>query len=430
MSRAEVNTPQACVLVYNPLSGHGHLDSWNAMFISLLLAGGYRILALTPDVPALQQRLNLEGQTSATKLEILNWSVLKPKLLQRVFSKATRLARIVKDKFIHTKSAPFENDPELNYLEPLEFVTRVHRALKHTKAKPSLIINMYMDLYRTDQARWDVAQTYITRHAIAPWIGLRFIPATYPVEGYYKISSLSGMCFLDEDVVQSYTKALPEKQFCYLPDITNTDLPDTESARAIKIKQLARGRKIVFMGGTIGATKNLNKWLSVVECADPSKWFFVQIGEIHQDALNEDDLHAYKKITLALPEHLYVESSYLPDERAFNEMIVCADILFAVYRDFKISSNMLGKAAFFKKPILVADQYLMGERVRRYGLGHAVSQDHVAQMSTALDALATDKLDLAGFNAYCRDFSQQALREQLFTMIERCNMAAHERVPV
>ena len=91
---------------------------------------------------------------------------------------------------------------------------------------------------------------------------------------------------------------------------------------------------------------------------------------------------------------------------------------------------MLGKAASFKKPILVADQYLMGERVRRYGLGQAVSQDHVAQMYTALDELAAHELDLAGFNAYCRDFSQQALREQLFTMIERCNMAAHERVPV
>ena len=425
-----MNTSQACVLVYNPLSGHGHLDSWNAMFISVLLAGGYRVLALTPDVPALQQRLNLEGQPSAAKLEILNWAVLKPTLIQRVFSKAMRLGRIVKDKFTRRESEPFEHDPELNYLEPLEFVTRVHRALNHTKAKPSLIINMYMDLYRTDQARWDEAQTYITRHAVAPWIGLRFIPAKYPVEGYYKTSSLSGMCFLDEDIVQSYSIALPEKQFCYLPDITNTDLPKTGSTRAIKIKQLARGRKIVFMGGTIGTTKNLSKWLSVVECADPSKWFFVQIGEIHQDALYEDDLQAYKKITMALPEHLYVESSYLPDERAFNEMIVCADILFAVYRDFKISSNMLGKAASFKKPILVADQYSMGERVRRYGLGQAVSQDHVVQMYTALNKLAAHELDLAGFNAYCRDFSQQALREQLFTMIERCNMVAHERVPV
>ncbi len=430
MSTGEVNTPQACILVYNPLSGHGHLDSWNAMFISLLLAGGYRVLALTPDVPALQQRLNLEGQPSATKLEILNWAVLKPTLLLRVLSKAMRLARVVKDKFNQTEPARFEIDPELNYLEPLEFVKRVHLALKDTKAKPSLIINMYMDLYRTDQTRWDEVQTYITRHIVAPWIGLRFIPATKPIEGYYKTPSLRGMCFLDETVVQSYSHALPEKQFCYLPDITNTDLPKTESTRAIKIKKLARGRKIVFMGGTIGATKNLNKWLSVVECADPSKWFFVQIGEIHQDALNEDDLHAYKKITRALPEHLYVESSYLPDERAFNEMIVCADILFAVYRDFKISSNMLGKAASFKKPILVADQYLMGERVRRYGLGQAVSQDRVAQMYTALGELAAHELDLAGFNAYCRDFSQQVLREHLFIMIERCNIATHERAPV
>ncbi len=430
MSTAEVNTPQACVLVYNPLSGHGHLDSWNAMFISLLLAGGYRVLALTPDVPALKQRLQLGEQALVSNLEILDWGVLSPTVTQRIIYKIKRISAKLKETFTQTEPAPFEHDPEFNYLEPLEFVTRVNRSLSHTNAKPSLIINMYMDLYRTDQARWNEAQTYLTQYAVAPWIGLRFIPATNPVEGYYKTSSLSGMCFLDETVVQSYSHALPQKQFCYLPDITNTDLPDTESARAIKIKQLARGRKIVFMGGTISATKNLSKWLSVVECADPAKWFFVQIGEIHQDALNNDDLQAYKKIMMALPEHLYVESNYLPDERAFNEMIVCADILFAVYRDFKISSNMLGKAASFNKLILVADQYLMGERVRRYGLGLAVSQDNVAQMYTALSALAAHDLDLDGFNAYCRDFSRQALREQLFKMIERCNPVAHERVPV
>ena len=422
-----MSADQPCILIYNPLSGHGHLDSWNAMFISLLLSGGYHVLALTPDVTALQERLQLSGQTSTSKLEVLDWDVLRPRLVQRVIAKIKRLAFKLKEKFNTPDNQVIANDPELNYLAPLEFVERVKRALASTNAKPSLVLNMYMDLYRTDQRRWDETQAYLTKYDCAPWIGVRFIPSARPMEGYYKTSSLQGMCFLDEAVVQSYSESLPEKQFIYLPDVTNTDLPKVDSARAINVKQLANGRKIVFMGGTISATKNLSKWLSLIERADPSKWFFVQIGEMHQDSLNKEDLQACKKIMMSPPEHLYVESSYLPDERAFNEMIACSDILFAVYRDFKISSNMLGKAASFQKPILVADQYLMGERVKHYGLGQAVSQDDVTHMYAALCELVLQTPNLDGFNAYCRDFSQEALRQRLTTIIERCSMKEHER---
>ncbi len=422
-----MSADQPCILIYNPLSGHGHLDSWNAMFISLLLSSGYHVLALTPNVSALRERLQLSGQLSASKLEILDWDVLRPTLAQRIIDKAKRLAIKLKEKLTKSDQEFIESDPELNYLEPLEFVQRVNKALASSNAKPSLVLNMYMDLYRTDQRRWDEAQTYLTMHGCAPWIGVRFIPSAYPIEGYYKTSSLRGVCFLDQAVVKSYSETLPEKQFIYLPDITNTDLPQVDSARAIKVKRLAQGRKIVFMGGTISTTKNLSKWLSVIECADPSRWFFVQIGEIHQDSLNEEDLQAYKKIMMSPQEHLYVESSYLPDERAFNEMIACSDILFAVYRDFKISSNMLGKAASFQKPILVADQYLMGERVRHYGLGQAVSQDDATQMYAALCELIVQEPNLERFNAYRRDFSQEALRESLTTIIERCRSTEHER---
>jgi hypothetical protein len=423
-----MSADQPCVLIYNPLSGHGHLDSWNAMFISLLLSDGYHVLALTPNVSALQERLQLSGQLSASKLEILDWDVLRPTLAQRIIAKVKRLALKLKEKFNMSDPVVIGNDPELNYLEPLEFVQRIKKALSSSNAKPSLVLNMYMDLYRTDQGRWDAAQTYLTTHGCAPWIGVRFIPSAHPIEGYYKTSSLRGMCFLDQAVVKSYTEALPEKQFIYLPDITNTDLTQSDSVRAINVKRLAHGRKIVFMGGTISTTKNLSKWWSVIECADPSRWFFVQIGEIHQDSLIEEDLQAYQRIMMSPPEHLYVESSYLSDERAFNEIIACSDILFAVYRDFKISSNMLGKAAFFQKPILVADQYLMGERVRHYGLGLAVSQDDATQMYAALCELIVQEPNLEGFNAYRRDFSQEALRESLTTIIERCRSTEHERV--
>jgi hypothetical protein len=228
------------------------------------------------------------------------------------------------------------------------------------------------------------------------------------------------MCLLDPRVVDKYRQLLPEKVFAYLPDITYSDLPDQVSERAINIKTLAAGRRIVFMGGTIGATKNLAKWFELVKRADVTQWFFVQIGEVHAAALNKEDLAAYKQMKSEARKNLYIETGYLPDERAFNEIIAMSDVLFAVYRDFKISSNMLGKAAVYAKPILVADNHLMGERVLHYGLGKTVSQDNVEQMLVALTELVSNAINPAGCAAYTHDFGREALSKQLFSMLHNC----------
>ena len=65
---------RACVLIYNPISAHGHLDSWNALFIGLLLERGYRILALTPDRKALKSRLCQRKLADHPMLHILDWN--------------------------------------------------------------------------------------------------------------------------------------------------------------------------------------------------------------------------------------------------------------------------------------------------------------------------------------------------------------------
>ncbi len=434
-----MNHVQPCVLVYNPLAGHGHLDSWNAMFISLLLAGGYRVLALTPDVAALRQRLELTGAGQSPNLQVLDWDVLRRNVAQRVVGRLGRMVAGLGARPAAPETAS-KDDPELHYLEPLEFAQRVREAVKKVAWKPHLILNMYMDLYRTDGPRWQAFDREHTQQAPArklsgvhagapagpiPWVGLRFIPWATPGEGYYQTTSLSGMCFLDQAVVATYQAQLPEKQFFYLPDITHADLPQSPNALALEIRRQAQGRTIVFMGGTIGATKNLAKWLALILRADPTRWFFVQIGEVHQAALNAEDHAADEQITRSPPANLFVKTGYLPDERTFNAIIQASDILFAVYRDFTISSNMLGKAAAFEKPILVADNHLMGDRVRHYGIGKAVPQDDVGLMLSALTDLTNETATRGGFGAYRDDFSQDALRTHLFNMMARCGVRLH-----
>ena len=399
------------IILYNPISGHGHLDSWNAMFVSILLDAGWRVNALTPDAQDLIRRLKSKNQAFLERLHILDWNVLRPSFATRVIGRLKRLIGIQANNQDDTK------DLDPRFLDPLEFARRINASIKKCKWQPSLVFNMYMDMYPSEGARWLQFEGLNK----LPWVGIRFVPTPEHTEIYYKQSALKGMCFLDESVCEQAQQAMPQKVFGYLPDITENALPLTESALVREIKDKARGRKIVFMGGTIGGNKNLASWYQLINQADAREFYFVQIGEMFEDTLTTDDALELAKIKKECPENLYIKLEYLPDEAMFNEVIRASDIIFAVYRNFKISSNMPGKAAAFNKPILVAEGYLMGDRVSKYGIGLTVAENDVGAMTSAISTLAhTSESMIRQFEAYRRDFSLQALRERFTDFLKKC----------
>lgn len=448
-----------CVLIYNPISGHGHLDSWNAMFVSLLLDKGWRVLALTPDVTALVSRLAQRGVTDTRNLHVLDWNAVprelsretalvllrriwrwwdtfgdryyyrragseatpdmsllvywRTRLLQKVVPLLFQTSHFLYARYRQRRATPeITNagvDPEAGYLDPAQFATRVRSALAKSQWKPALVFNMYLDMYRTDADNWNKFAA-LNRY---PWAGIRFVPTESASEGYYLLPSLRGMCYLDENICRIYREKFPEKHFEYLPDITETALPKGASTLAQEIRQRAAGRRIVFLGGSIGGQKNLVRWYELVTLADSGRWFFVQIGELHKGTFTPEDLAAHDRTLATLPENLFVRTEYLSDEGAFNEIIAMSDVIFAVYRDFRISSNMLSKAAEFEKPILVAEGHLMGQRVVRYGIGQVAPQDDVLAILSALENLPAPAALRQNFERYRNDFGPDALCSKL-----------------
>ena len=92
------SVPQSpSILLYNPISGHGHLDSWNAMFVSILLEAGWRVNALTPDAQDLLKRLKSKNLANLANLNVLDWDVLRPNFLQRVSGRVQRLLSTHRD---------------------------------------------------------------------------------------------------------------------------------------------------------------------------------------------------------------------------------------------------------------------------------------------------------------------------------------------
>ena len=420
------------VLLYNPISNEGHLDSWHVLFIEIFLAAGWEVIPVSADPQRL--RLNLERK-GVWGHPCLIWpNSEKPKT--RPFNSTAidfyqRVLRQVKRTF----ESPTQREQRLlaaRFLEPQQFKDVVSAALDRCRGRVDLIFNMFVDGYLPNSTAWNKLafhqskssnQSVVCSEAESiPWTGLCITPEAkgQHLPAYYSLLQYRGTCFLEEAAVQTYRNAASTKHFAFLPDITDTELPLEPNALAMAIQRRAAGRRIVFMGGSIGKQKNLAQWVALILNVDPKQWYFVQIGRISHSSLTADDAQALKRIQQQPPENLYVHADYLPDETSFNAVIAVADVIFAVYRDFYRSSNMLSKAAYFEKPILVADQCLMGERVSRYGIGLAVPSDSLERIRAGL--IATVQLqDLAQkFTSYRADFNRAEFGRRLTDFATAC----------
>ena len=414
------------ILIYNPVSGHGHLDSWNAIFIALLLEKGWHVLALTPNANALTSRLRQKGVESKVNLQILDWNAHIPRIrsfLAILFPSLTQFFR----RLYYLICISIRPDPnirvgikhqeEVDYSDsPVEMGIRVRAALKKAKYQPEIALNMYMDTYSSSHEKWNE----FSDSNLIKWTGIRFVPDTLPLDACYTLKNWKGMCILDREVERAYSDFLPEKFFCSIPDVTEIQLPDSPSNLTQKIVRLSKGRKIIFLGGSIGGQKNLARWLELIGIADSSSWYFVQIGEIHRGTLIEEDRLRLDQVLNSPPENLFIFAHYMDDERNFNELISISDVIFAVYREFKISSNMLGKAAYFRKPIIVSSKYLLGQRVREFGIGMTVSEDDANEIMSGINSIVNRHFQNEAFQKYCDEFSITRLGLCLEKHLSKC----------
>jgi hypothetical protein len=346
------------------------------------------------------------------------------------------------------------------FLEPRQFKDAVTEALDHYRGRVDLIFNMFVDGFLPNAPSWNnlvfhqskmLNQPAVRNEVDAiPWAGLCITPeyekrqqAQLPLQpqsqaqqqtqgqprpspsrherpAYYSLLQYRGTCFLEEAAVDAYRNAIPNKHFTFLPDMTDTELPLEANALAIEIKRRAAGRRIVFMGGSIGKQKNLSQWVTLILNSDPSQWYFVQVGRISHNSLNTEDAQALVRLQQQPPENLYVHADYLADEISFNAMIATADVIFAVYRDFYRSSNMLSKAAYFEKPILVADQCLMGDRVTHYEIGLAVPSNNQEKIQAGLIALVQLQALPTKFARYRAEFNRVEFSRRLTDFATTC----------
>jgi hypothetical protein len=444
------------IVVYNPISGHGHLDSWNAMFTKILLESGWTVLSISSDPEGLYATLkgnnclnlknlkaipasrgntysNLSSNTKKSSLKAL-WRKINITGYAYVFGYGNLVAKrpgkfhekllAASYLFLHFfryflfPLVRVSLKPEVIYEVPPTFsLSDIEREIEGHKFKSNIVFHMYLDGLGFHDPQLSNALSTLK----FKWAGIRFAPEPEDhtvLNGHLK---LKGIAYLDEDMANCMAKSLPNVNVRYLPDIANVQVAEKMPDVIELIKHQAKGRRIVFLGGIIGLRKNLNLWLELVDAVDPKKWYFIQIGEIDFKNLKAKEfLGIYKKLLLP-PENFMLIPAYIEDEGVFNSIISISDIVFAVYKNFKNSSNMITKASFFHKPILVSDRYLMGRRVQAFRIGVAVPENNIQMIISGLERLASKKIPSANFDIYNQAFNQEVFRGEFLKFMDDLN---------
>ncbi len=455
------------IFLVNPISGRGHLDAYARLYSRALLELGYQVVLLakadgdTTDYlarcnPALgpsfkfmsfdQARtfvpsdlachterstgISARSKMSPMQRTQLVWQeeglpgiltrclrvphrALLARLPSSIRHQLGRIERALGRRLLQTRLARALNLPfyfDVGRIRFLDLVECVHGAISvHGGPAPDLVFFLYLDLMV--ERRRNIAA--LDRPGSRPWIGILFHPrlAGHPnadLEGYFKSRNARGGVFLVPSGIPAYADATPQLHFALAPDVADLEAPAQPSSLARDLRKRAGSRTIVLQIGSIAAHKGISTLLDVIGAADPDRFFFALIGEVHWESFGEHKGRIRSFYTRP-PENVHLSQGYIASERDYNSLIMASDIVYAVYQGFGSSSNSLTKSAGFRRPILVSEKSLMGERVGCANIGAVAPEGNAKAILEKLCWLAAQPKDRFAFDAFSDQHSVEAL---------------------
>jgi glycosyltransferase involved in cell wall biosynthesis len=196
-------------------------------------------------------------------------------------------------------------------------------------------------------------------------------------------SQLQAVGVLDEGAVAPLSRLSGGKPVVVFPDFTEERVPeDDEEAAGLarKVKALAGARPIISLVGHLQWTKGLEDFTALA--ADMKGAFFFLAGDVNWTEIPEAK-RRWMQERWERSNNIMAHLQYLPDV-AMNKVLSVSDVIFAAYRSFPNSSNILTKSAVVERPVVVSEGYLMAERVRAFGLGEVVAEGNLEALIAAV----------------------------------------------
>ncbi len=189
-----------------------------------------------------------------------------------------------------------------------------------------------------------------------------------------------------------------QKHIVHFPDFSDESNPNMEYDQVKLIKEKANGRLIISLLGSITPRKGLKTFIHAMDLLDDNYFYFVIAGKSHLSIEDEKCILD----CLSKKKNCYFYGEMIPTESDFNALFYISDIVFAAYVDFPNSSNMLAKAALFKKPLIVSKGFYMEQVVDKYNLGFLIDQDSPEECAMIIKQYY-DRERLVGYQ-YCDEY--------------------------
>jgi glycosyltransferase involved in cell wall biosynthesis len=276
-----------------------------------------------------------------------------------------------------------------------QYATKViGNAASEIKQSPDLVFFNWLDNYFS----YYLTDRIVDRVFPYSWSGLYFFPDRLrsgqrflPIlrtplthAAVARSSRCRGVGVLVETMAHELQNQLKHPVMAF-PDLTDESTPDSNYPLAKHIREKASDRKIIGLIGSLSKRKGLFTLLETAQKAREENWFFVFVGQLSKLSANDDG--RLQEIVRSQLSNCFFHFERIPEESQFNALIDVCDVLFAAYENFPYSSNILTKAAVFRKPVIVSDGFCMSERVQQFQMGLSIPQGDVSQCIEAIRCL-------------------------------------------
>lgn len=227
-------------------------------------------------------------------------------------------------------------------------------------------------------------------------------------------SSIRSIAVLCEQAVQPLAQQFRHARVLHCPDICHVTLPEQPSSLASRISEVRDGRHVVALIGALDHRKNVATFIETCNLSDPDKFLFVLAGKWTAASVDAAGHPRYCPSPDKLPSNMLVHFERFENEAAFNSVIQAADSIWVNYQNFFLSSNLLAKAAHFRRPVVAQNYGTIGYRASRFHLGVTVPPNDAAEVLNGLMKVAGSTLDERfGVDEQGNSLVHECSREQL-----------------
>ena len=306
-----------------------------------------------------------------------SWFMYLVALLNQVWYRLTGRAAVVNPYFV-------------------ENLLKTRRSLEKAGISPNTVVFfLHLDSMLLVRPTW-LGKLLMPRR----WIGLYFLPAfRTPREDSSYSAHLSrekvlqskkcrGIYVLDEATVNDLEVKVERGFVEFLPELLDVDYEEGYQLPQVFHDSAEVKRPIVGMFGNLDKRKNVLNLVRAVSLFDEGTVQLVLMGKLDLSKYSEEEREEFEKLTKA-DRHIYTKFEFIPDE-AFNKLISASDVIYAAYNNFVGSSGILPKAVFFRRPVLAARGFVIGDRVQQYKLGMTVEHDRPTEIAAAILTLTQE----------------------------------------